>query len=523
MNASAEPAHASSTNVEARGRQVLVIAASFAVAAFLLQELTNGQYGYFRDELYYIACSKHLAFGYVDMAPLAPFLLRICRAIFGDSLHSIRLISALAYGLGVFLAGLLVREFGGKRFATVLACGAWLLAPVINANATRYSMNANEPVLWMACVYFLLRAQRLQNPKVLVWCGVFLGLGMENKHSAVFFTGALVVGLLLTRDRQIFRSKYFWIAVAIAAALALPNFIWQATHGFPTWVDLNNVKREHKNVELPPLAFIRQQWDTFDPWNSLVWIPGLLWLLFAPTGRRWRYLGLTFLVFFVFMMKMHAKDYYVAPIYMMLFAAGAVFWQNATERRAFRWVRGALPLVVFGIGLITIPLTLPVLPVDAIIPYREMLGLKIEKSETQMSSPLPQYFSDQFGWPEMVATVAQAYHSLPPAEQAHAGILAGNYGEAGAIDFFGPQYGLPKAISAHQNYWYWGYRDYTSDDTFILLQWPREGAEHACRSYEEGPTLDPKWAMAEEHYTIWVCHGFKRTMPDLWERLKHWN
>ncbi len=523
MNATAEPVLLRSPEEERRDRQSIAFAAFFAAAAFLLQMLTNGQYGYFRDELYYIACSKHLAFGYVDMAPLAPFLLRICRAIFGDSLHSIRLIPAISYAIGVFLTGLLTREFGGKRFAVLLACGAWLLTPVINANATRYSMNANEPVLWMAAVYFLIRAPRLNRPKLLILCGVFLGIGLENKHSAVFFIGALVIGLLLTRDRRIFRSKYFWIAVAIAAVLALPNFLWQATHGFPTWVDLNNVRREHKNVELPSLAFIHQQFDTLDPINSLIWIPGLLWLLFARDGKRYRYLGLTFIVFFLFMMKMHAKDYYVAPIYSMLFAVGAVFWQWASNRKAWRWLRGALPVVIFGMGLITIPITLPVLPVDRIVRYREMLGLKIEKAETHMSSPLPQYFSDQFGWPEMVAVVAQIYNALPPDQRAHTATLAGNYGEAGAIDFFGGQYGLPKSISAHQNYYYWGYRNYTSDDTFILLQWPREGAEQACRSYDQGPTLDPKWAMAEEHYTIWICHGFKRPMADLWERLKHWN
>ncbi len=523
MSATAESARFVAPESRNADRHAIAIAAVLGVSAFLLQMLTNGQYGYFRDELYYIACSKHLAPGYVDMAPLAPLLLRLDRLLFGDSLHSIRLIPAISYGLGVVMTGLLARELGGKRFATFLACIAWLLTPVIHANATRYSMNANEPVLWMAVIYFLLRAERLRNPKLLIWCGVFLGIALENKHSAVFFTGALIVGLLLTRQRQVFRSKYFWIAVAITIALALPNFLWQAAHGFPTWIDLNNVRREHKNVELPPLAFIHQQFDTLDPINVLVWLPGLLWLLFAPAAKRWRYVGLTFIVFFLGMMKMHAKDYYVAPIYPMLFAAGGVFWQQVTEHRYVRWVRFALPVPVIAMGLITIPLTLPILPPNRALAYRERLGLTVEKSETHMSSPLPQYFSDQFGWPEMVATVAQVYNSLPPAERAHAGILAGNYGEAGSIDFFGPQYGLPQSISAHQNYYYWGYRDYTSDDTFIILQWPQAGVERACRSYDEGPTLDPKWAMAEEHYTIWICHGFKRSMPDLWERIKHWN
>jgi len=519
MNARAEAITVS--RPDNRDRQAIMIAAGVAVCAFLLQMLTNGQYGYCRDDLYYIACSKHLAFGYVDMAPLAPLLLRISRTVFGESLQAIRLIPAISYGIGVFLTGMLAREFGGKRFAVGIASAAWMLGPVNVASANRYSMNANEPVLWMAAVCFLLRAQRLENPKLLLWSGVFFGVALENKHSAVFFIGALVVGLLLTRERRLFREKYFWIAVAITVALALPNFIWQATHGFPTWVDLNNVKREHKNVELPPLPFLWQQVMTLNPMNALFWVVGLGWLLFG-VGKRWRYLGVTFVAFFLLMMKMHAKDYYVAPIYPMLFAAGAVCWQEIAERPALRWTRRTLSVIVVC-EVIALPIVLPVLPVDRIVPYREMLGLKIEKSETHMSSPLPQYFSDEFGWPEMVATVSQVYNALPPEERAHAGILTGNYGEAGAIDFFGPKYGLPQSISAHQNNYYWGYRDYTSDDTFIILQWPREGVEHACRSYSEGPTLDPKWAMAEEHYTIWICHGFKRSMPDLWERIKHWN
>ncbi len=275
MSATVESARVVAPEFRGVDRQAMAIAVTLGIVAFMLQVLTNGQYGYFRDELYYIACSKHLAPGFVDMAPLAPLLLRIDRAIFGDSLHSIRLIPAISYGLSVVMTGLLVREFGGKRFATFLACVAWMLAPVVHASATRYSMNPNEPVFWMGAVYFLLRAERLQRPKLLIWCGVFLGIALENKHSAVFFIGALVVGMLLTRQRELFRSKYFWIAVAITVAIALPNFIWQVQHGFPTWVDLNNVKREHKNVELPPLAFIHQQWDTLGPVNVFVWLAGL--------------------------------------------------------------------------------------------------------------------------------------------------------------------------------------------------------------------------------------------------------
>jgi Dolichyl-phosphate-mannose-protein mannosyltransferase len=501
-------------------RTVTSVAGTFAVAAFLLQMLTNGRYGYFRDELYYIACSNHLAFGYVDFAPLAAVLLRISRTVFGDSLHALRLVPALAYAASVFLTGLIARELGGRRFAVALACGAWMLTPVVVANANRYSMNPIEPLFWMGTVYVLILAWRREKPQLLPWCGVLLGLGMENKHSTVFFIGALVVGLLLMPERKIFRSKYFWIAVALAAVIAMPNFVWQVKHGFPTWVDLNNVRLKHKNVELPPLEFMAQQVMTNNPAYCVIWIAGLVWLFASKNARRFRALGFTFLVFFVFMMKMHAKDYYVTPIYPMLYAAGGVAWERASVRR-LRWLRVALALVVV-FGVITLPIVLPILPVEKVVPYREMLGLKMEKSEVAQSGPLPQYFGDEFGWEEMVKAVAGVYNAMPEEQRAKTAILAGNYGEAGAIDFFGGKYGLPKSISAHQNYYYWGPRGYTGEN-LILLQWSRRGAERWCNSVEEGPTLDPQWGMAEEHYTVWICHGFKKPLGEVWDDLKHWN
>jgi Dolichyl-phosphate-mannose-protein mannosyltransferase len=503
------------------GSAPLKIAAVLAGLGFAILMITAGRYGYFRDELYFIACSDHLAFGYVDFAPLSAFLLHLARSVFGSSLHAIRLIPALAFAADIFITGLIVRELGGKKWATLLACGSVLVAPIIIANAQRFSMNPMEPVFWIGCVYFLIAADRRQKPQLLIWCGVCLGLGMLNKHSAVFFIAALMIGLLCTRDRQIFRSKYFWIAVALAAAIALPNFIWQVQHDFPTWVDLRNVQKTHKNVELPPIPFIMQQIMSFTPVAAIVWVPGLIWLLVGRAGSRGRSLGIAFVVFFTLMMLLHAKDYYVSPIYPMLFAAGAAWWEQITSAR-FRWLRVAVPVVVFAVGVISLPIVLPVLPVEKIVPYREALGLKMSQSEVAHSGPLPQFFGDQFGWPEMVETVAGVYHSLPPEQREKTAILAGNYGEAGAIDFFGSRYGLPKSISAHQNYYFWGPRQYTGE-SLILLQWSLAGAQRWCSSVEQGPTLNPQWAMAEEHYTILICRGFKVPLAAAWPRLKHWN
>ena len=501
----------------------MTIAWILAIAAFTLQMVTNGRYGYFRDELYFLATSQHLAAGYVDFAPLAAWILRLSRVLFGDSLHSIRFFPALAFAGNILLTGLIARELGGRRFAVFFSCVSVLLAPVIVGNATRFSMNPFEPLFWMGCVLVLLRAINHDNPKLLVWCGVLVGLGLENKHSTAFFLIALLIGLLATQERRLFRTRWMWIAAAIIVLLALPNLIWQYQHQFATWVDLRNVQITHKNVVLPPGRLLIQQIMMLGPANALLWIAGLAFLLWHPTGKRYRVLGITYLAFLAIMMLLHAKDYYLAPIYPMLFGAGAVFWEILTTTQArLRWIRVVLPAAVIVLGVVALPLTVPILPVDRIVPYMQGLGIKMSKTETHQAGALPQYFGDEFGWPEMVATVAAVYNSLPPEERIKTGILAGNYGEAGAIDFFGPRYGLPKSISAHQNYYYWGPREYTGE-SLILLQWDLEDAQRWCQSVTAGPKLDPHYGMEEEHYTILICHHLKQPLQSVWPKFKHWN
>ena len=499
------------------------IAWLFAALAFLLQMAFSGRYGYFRDELYYIACSRHLAFGYVDMAPLTPWLARASHYVFGDSLHAIRLLPAVGFAINVALTGYITRELGGKRWAIGMACVTVMLAPTILGNGTRLAMNPLEPCFWMGCIYVMLLAINRQQPKLLAWCGVLLGFGLLNKHSTIFFLGALVAGLLLTPQRKLFATKWFWIAAAIAFAICLPNVIWQYTHHFPTLEDLRNVKATHKNIELPPLPFIKQQIMMLNPITDLVWIAGLAFLLFHRSMRQFRFLGFTYLFFLGEMMALHGKDYYLAPIYSMLFAAGGVFWETLTEPRPrLHWVRRALPCAVVAACLISVPLALPVLPPDKIAPYMHALGIANTRTETTMTGMLPQHFADQFGWQEMVASVADVYNSLPAEQRAKTAILAGNYGQAGAIDFFGPRYGLPKSISAHQNYYYWGPRDYTGE-SIILLGWDLQDAQRWCRSVDVGPRNTPYYGMGWEHYDILVCHDFKMPLSQAWPKLKVWN
>lgn len=499
------------------------IAWGLAAAAVLLQMLTNGRYGYFRDELYFLACGDHLAWGYVDFAPLAALLARVSRVTLGDSLHAIRLLPALADGMEIVLTGLITRELGGKRFAVILACLCVLLAPVILNNATRLSMNPFEPLFWMGCVFFLLRAINSDRPRLLLWCGVMLGLGLENKHSTAFFFVSLFAGLLATSARRLIFTKWFWIAGAIALLIFLPNLVWQITHHFPTLEALRNVKATHKNVELAPLAFFYQQIKMLNSVSVLVWSAGLGFLLFRGEGKQYRALGITYVVLLAMMTALKGKDYYLAPIYPMLYAAGGVFWETLVEKHArLRWVRVAIPTVVIALGLIAIPLVVPVLPVEKIVPYMGALGIKMSRTEVQDKGPLPQHFGDEFGWPEMVSEVAMVYNSLPPEQRAKTGILAGTYGDAGAIDFFGPRLGLPKSISGHQNYYLWGPREYTGE-ILIFLHYDVEDVREWCRSVQTGPKLDPYYGMGEEHYTILVCEGLKKPLAEVWPRFKVWN
>jgi hypothetical protein len=259
------------------------------------------------------------------------------------------------------------------------------------------------------------------------------------------------------------------------------------------------------------------------PVSALIWIAGLGYLLFHSDGKRYRVLGVAYLFFLAIMMALHGKDYYLAPVYPMLFAAGAACWEKvANVHPSLTWLKFAVPGVITALGLVAIPIVLPVLPVEKIIPYREALGLKMSRTETSMVGPLPQYFGDEFGWEEMVQTVAGVYNALPPDERAKTAILAGNYGEAGAIDFFGPKYGLPASISAHQNYYLWGYRDYDGSN-LIMLEWKLEDAQYWCRNVEVGPAIAPQWGMGWEHYTILVCHGLKKPMSEAWPHFKVWN
>lgn len=493
-------------------RRPLFVVYLFALAALVLHFATGGSYGFFRDELYFIDCGQHLDWGYVDHAPLIALLVKSSRVLLGDSLRALRFFPAVASYALVALTGMITIELGGGVFAVSLACLCVLLGPIFLIGGSLMTMNAFEPLFWMGCVYVLLRVVNQNNPKLLLWIGVLVGLGLENKHSMIFFVAALVGAVLLTKERRLLASPWLWLAAAIALALFLPNLIWQYAHGWPTLEDLGNVRRMHKNVELSPIEFIGQQVLILNPLALLTWGAGLFWLV----RSRFRVLAFAYIAIFLIILALHGKNYYLAPAYPMLFAAGGVFWENL---RGWRWI----PLATAAIGgLALAPAGLPILPVETFLRYEHFIGLEPPKTEVAHNGILPQHFGDQFGWPELVSTVASVYWKLSPQDRAQTTIVAGNYGEAGALNFMGRRFHLPVAISGHQTYWYWGYGTNTGE-ICILLQTSLEDAKANFREVEIGPELQQPYAMREEHFHILIGRGLKTPLRELWPKAKFWN
>jgi len=355
-------------------------------------------------------------------------------------------------------------------------------------------------------------------PRAWLVFGLLAGLGIENKHSTVFFLVALLVGVLLSPQRRLLWSNGCAAAVAVLVLIAVPNFLWQWTHHFPTYEFLNNVAHSDKNIKLPPLAFLKQQINMLLIAAAPLWICGLAWLAIARTARTWRFVAFTYLVFLALMMAMHAKDYYVAPIYPVLFAAGAVFHVRLT-RRNWTALAYAATLAVF-FCCISAPIMLTLLPPEQYVAFAARLGASKTQS-LKFTSPLPEFLSDRFGWPEMVSGFATRYKALSPAERAQTAIFCGNYGEASAVNILGPKYGLPTAISGNQNYFYLGPNGYTGASVLTLGS-KRENYTQTFDEVIDLGTFDAPWTLDLEHqHYFWLRHR-KRPYAADWEKFKFW-
>jgi len=505
-------------------RPALRLAILFVAITFLVHFLSSlwGMhlgYGYFRDDLYFLVCGRHLAWGYVDQPPLVALQARLAEILFGLSPTGVRVFSFLAAGVTVGLTGLIAWQFGGRRWVQALAMTAILAAPALLGTGNYLSMNSFEPCFWMGSLLVVLRiAEGSATPKAWLLFGLLAGVGIENKHSTVFFLVALLAGLILSPQRRIVFTWGCAAGVALLLLIALPNFLWQVAHQFPTYRFLSAVAHSDKNVRYPPLVFLFEQVKILLYTTAPLWIGGLAWLALARTARPWRFVALTYLIFLAMMMFLHGKDYYLAPIYPVLFAAGSVACGQLSRRD---WPLIALTVsFAADLCLFTGPIVLTLLPPNRYIAYTAPFNPNSTQFE-KFTSPLPEILSDRFGWEQMVAGFAARYNALPPDIRARTGIFCGNYGEASAVNILGPAYGLPTAISGHQNYFYWGWNGYTGESMLTLGDDPNDYRDTYADVVDLGP-FDSPWIMDHEHHHyFWLRHR-KRPYAAAWPELKYW-
>ncbi|HXJ46261.1 MAG TPA: glycosyltransferase family 39 protein [Candidatus Dormibacteraeota bacterium] len=486
-----------------------------AAAGTLLHFLFNRQYGFFRDELYYAACGEHPAWGYVDHSPLAPLISYVARETLGDSLFALRFFPALASAAKIFLGGWIAREIGGGKFAQGFAAFTVLCAPIYLTFDNFLSMNSFEPVFWMLCAAIVLHILNGGDARFWLLFGVVGGIGVLNKHSMLFFGSGLALGLLLTPARKVFRSPWTWCGAAVVFLIFLPNLLWEVRNHFPTIALLHTVIGT-KYSTVSPLEFIAQQTLLTHPLAAPVWLLGLWFFLHDTKGRKYAFLAWAYFVVLAEMILLHGKIYYLAPAYIMLLAGGAVWIEKRAVSRTGFWLKPALIVPLLLGAAVAAPLAMPVLSVRQAIRYSAFWDVKAVHVENVPQGDLPQLFGDMFGWEDQVQAMSRAYASLPEEGRQRAALLAYNYGEAGAIDYFGKRYGLPKAISGHNQYGYWGPRGYTGE-IVVAIGFPLERLQRSFDDVRPFETISPTYAMPEEtNLTIFICRKPRQPLSASW-------
>ncbi|MCA9755914.1 MAG: glycosyltransferase family 39 protein [Candidatus Eisenbacteria bacterium] len=489
-------------------------------------------YGIFRDEFYYLACSRHLAWGYVDHPPLSAFLLALQTAVFGDSLFALRILPALAGGASVFLVGAIAREFGAKRYGQMLAGMFAFFVPSWLAFAGYYSMNVLDLVFWAAIVLVaakLIRARETSEtgrPGWRLWAifGGLVGLGILNKLSVLWLVAALGISLILSPQRRLLLTRGRFLGAGIVIVLVAPFVYWQVSHGWPTLEFIHNAQT-YKNTVQTPLSFLAGVMLEMNPAMVLLWILGLVYLFLpgskAPgQGGSLRWAGLTAVIVLAYLtLSKTAKPYYADTTFVLILPAAACACESWFGGR-LRFLKVLVPIHAVVSGCIVLPFALPILPPERYVAYADRLGISEQNAERSELGALPQFYADRFGWEELARDVSDAYSTLSPDEQKLCAVYARNYGQAGALEYFRKTYPLPPVLCGHNNYWYWGPGDATGA-VMITLNSNREQLEELFDSVELYGTHTCTWCMPfENDYPIWICRGMRVPIEEIWARQK---
>ncbi len=431
------------------------------------------EYGYFRDELYYIALSHHLDWGYIDVPPLLPLCIALLRCTIGNSLLAIHLFSAMTGVLVLIIVWMMVKKMGGQLFAQVLALLCVSLAPHYLAISSMCNYDCLNQIFWALALYFLIALLSSENKKYWMCFGIAAGLGLMSKFDMLWLGAGIAIALILTSQRKCFFTHHFWMGGIIALIIVSPYLTWIATHDFLTLEYFINYRSQTQPITIFERV-IQQIW-TLNALAFPVWAIGLYYFLFNKTGKKFILLGIAYFAVMFLCTLLHTKFYLSLPYYVVLFAGGAVCIESFFAERSYK-NNGLLTvyiILIAGLGLFFVPYVKPVFPIPIFIKYAEVVNHILPSFQTErgiMQTTIPQHFADRFGWEEMAAEFGRICNSLPDEERKNSVIVVDNYGEAGAIDFYREKYNLPQVICGHLQYYLWMPKDLPEKTIVISLE-----------------------------------------------------
>jgi hypothetical protein len=500
-----------------------------ALATVALHLAFCHRFGYYRDELYFIDCAKHLAWGYVDQPPLAPFVTWLT-APMGYPVWGLRFFPGVMAGVTVLFGCAIARELRGGAFAQLVTALTIVLAPGLIGIAYGLSTEFLSPASWTVLIYLTIRLVKTRDTRLYIPIALAVTLGLYAKYSIAGCAIALAIGMLVTGQGALLRSRRLAFGVVLTLLLVLPNVLWQIVHGFPMLEVLHNdqlnrhalangMADESPNRWINAVYMFALQFAYQNPLYGPIWIWGLVYFW---QERQYRFFAVAYCLLLGALVLTIGRGYYIQGLYPALFAGGAVAIERALRTRP-HWLQPALAAVIVIAGMPLFPLSLPILPLPAYMAYERTIGLSRPAPPGATYHLINPMFADQLGWKRMTQTVAGAYWALPPAQRKITAVFADRYAYAGALDYYGPRYGLPTAISPNNNYYLWGTYGYSgasvlavgATDYPLLLRW--FGSVRQVAVYRN----DYRW-MLEGPLPIYLCTAPRATLSAMWPYFKYY-
>jgi 4-amino-4-deoxy-L-arabinose transferase-like glycosyltransferase len=480
-----------------------------ALMTIVLHWITGHRYGFHRDELATLEDARHLDWGFVAYPPITPLFGRLSLILFGTSLAGFRFFAAVAEAAALVLTGLMAREMGGGRGAQLLAAAAAI--PFCLAGGALMQYVSFDYLCWVLAVFFVVKLLKTEDPRWWLAIGAAIGFGLQTKYTMAFFALAIALAALLTDARRYFKSRWLWYGVALSILIFLPNLIWQACNHF---ISLDFLRYIHaRDVRIGRADnFLPQQLE-LTLGGFFLFLAGLYFTLFTRDGKRFRMLAWMYAIPLAIFLIAKGRAYYLAAAYPMLYAAGSVWLERKLSRAsevARSTIRAIVCVVLVADIVVVAAVAVPVAPAGSDWAKRAMA--------------LNEDFREEIGWPELVESIAQVRDSLPNEDRASLGILAVNYGEAGAVNLYGPQHGLPRAISGVNSFWQRGYGDPPPETLIVVgadlddLQGEFASCHLAARVWNR---LGVRNEETRGHPSIFVCRQLLKPWPQFWRDFRY--